>query len=96
MEIKGSEKLYGIKPLAWVRADEEIAEHDDIEDKYEASTPFGGYDIEMICGSWCARYCFAEWYDDGELGGSFDSLKEAQDQATAHWEERLCKALVQK
>lgn len=83
---------YTIKPLEWVRAEEEIAEHDDIEDKYEAKTPFGGYHIELVGNKWYVDYCFDEYYDDGCIGSAV-SLEAAQAFATHHWEERLCKAL---
>ena len=84
---------YKIKPIEWERAEEEIECHDDIEDKYEASTTFGGYEIELISDEWFINYCFREYYDDGCIGRTH-SLSDAKEIAAKHWEDRLSKTLI--
>lgn len=85
--------MYKIKPLKWVQAETEMKDYEDIENKYEANTTFGSYEIELISGEWFINYSFREYYDDGNIG-KISSLIAAKEIATNHWENRLSKTLI--
>lgn len=83
-----SDATYRIKPLEWrlVRDNEEEGAW------WTASTVFGNLDVERSPGEGCRwRYCFDEYYDEGNLG--CESIEAGKADAERFYLDRLLPAL---
>jgi len=80
-----TEKLYKIKPLDWIRAN-------NLKSTYSVYTIFGNMRVEYIGeGLYRWSYCFDEYYDEGWF--DVDSLEEAKSEAEKFYLTRLLDAL---
>lgn len=79
---------YRIKPLEWRQL--RGTEHEDGE-WWTADTVFGSIEVERWCGSWCWRYCFAEYYDEARHG--CNSIADGKAEAEEFYLERIMQAL---